>query len=108
MSFFSMTKTVIKSLFKKPATSAYPTVIREFPVGTRGEIINHQEQCIYCGICEKKCPTGAIKVVREQKIWEIDHLCCIQCRNCVEVCPKKCLEQLTKSAAVTATKKKTQ
>ncbi|MEI8347426.1 MAG: 4Fe-4S binding protein [Pseudomonadota bacterium] len=98
MSFFKMTKTVLKGLFSKPATVAYPMAKKEFPVGTRGAIINHLEQCIYCGICDKKCPTNAIKVVREPKSWKIDHLGCIQCHNCVEICPKKCLEQLTQSA----------
>jgi ech hydrogenase subunit F len=101
---FKITKTVVKSIFKKAATRRYPKEIRPPFPGTRGQIINHIDLCIFCGICDKKCPTMAIKVTKEPKHWEINHLKCIQCRNCVELCPKKCLEQLGQSAPPVAKK----
>lgn len=85
-------KTIMKSFVGKPATAMYPVVKREFYNNTRGKIGITIEDCIYCGICSKKCPTGAIKVVKPDKSWEIDRMKCIVCNYCVESCPKKCLD----------------
>jgi formate hydrogenlyase subunit 6/NADH:ubiquinone oxidoreductase subunit I len=52
----------------------------------------------------KKCPTGAIAVVRETKNWSINRFGCIQCGECVGVCPKKCLTMLQTYAESNATK----
>ncbi len=84
-------KTIMKSLAGKPATGMYPVKKREFYGNTRGRIGINIENCVYCGICSKKCPTGAIKVGRPEKVWEIDRLKCIVCNYCVESCPQKCL-----------------
>ena len=43
--------------------------------------------CIGCGICEKNCPSGAIKV--ENFNATIDQSKCTGCGICVEKCPKK-------------------
>lgn len=56
-----------------------------------GEIKCDLETCIYCGICQKKCPQDAITVVRADKTWAIDKEACISCNICLDVCPKKCL-----------------
>jgi ech hydrogenase subunit F len=91
MSFFLMAKTVLKSLFRKPATRRYPFVVRPFYKNTRGKISIEIGNCIFCGICQKKCPTAAINVGKNEKKWRIDRLRCISCGYCVESCPKKCL-----------------
>lgn len=91
MSLFSFTKTVLKSLFSKPATLMYPFVPRKFYENTRGSIAIKIEDCIYCGMCQRKCPTAALSVNKAEKSWSIDRLSCIACNYCVEVCPKKCL-----------------
>jgi len=91
MSFFAITKTLLKSLFRKPATVAYPFGPREYVKGTRGSIAIVVDQCIFCGICQKKCPTNALIVNRNDKTWTIARGRCISCGACVEVCPKKCL-----------------
>jgi ech hydrogenase subunit F len=91
--FFSLAKTVLKSLFKKPVTVQYPFGPRTYFKGTRGSIDIVIAQCIFCGICQRKCPTGAIKVDKAAKKWIINRLRCISCKGCVEVCPKKCLTQ---------------
>lgn len=92
MAFISkMGKTVINSLFKKPATLMYPVIPREFQERTRGHIEIDEPNCILCGICAKKCPTDALEVSRDNRTWAIKRMQCIQCSCCVEVCPKKCL-----------------
>ena len=48
--------------------------------------------CVYCGICAKKCPEGAITVDRATKTWEVDESKCTKCGTCVASCPKKALE----------------
>jgi len=91
MSFFAIAKTLIKSFFRKPSTVAYPFGPREYYKGTRGAVAIVVDQCIFCGICQKKCPTGAITINRNDKTWTITRARCISCAACVEVCPKKCL-----------------
>jgi formate hydrogenlyase subunit 6/NADH:ubiquinone oxidoreductase subunit I len=41
--------------------------------------------CIGCKMCEKKCPTQAIKV--DSFLASIDYNKCIVCGACVSVCP---------------------
>ncbi|MGN0316919.1 MAG: 4Fe-4S dicluster domain-containing protein [Lachnospira sp.] len=84
-------KTVLKNLFSKPATTAYPFKPKEYPERTRGHVENKIEDCITCGLCQKNCPPGAITVDRAAKTWTINRFDCVQCGYCVEKCPKKCL-----------------
>jgi ech hydrogenase subunit F len=91
MSMFRMAKTLIKNLFIKPSTKMYPIRKREFYNNTRGSISIDIQDCIFCGLCQKKCPSSAIEVTRENKRWEISRWKCVTCGACVDVCPKKCL-----------------
>jgi len=88
---FTLAKTIGKSVFRKPATLMHPEVKREYFPITRGHIYNDIEACIFCGICERKCPTHAITVTKESKEFHLRSLQCVACGVCVEVCPKKCL-----------------
>lgn len=92
MAFLKMSRTVLKSLVKRPYTVKYPfgPCIHHGEI-SRGSVQIDIEKCIFCGLCQKKCLTGAIRVEKEAKKWEIDRLKCIVCASCVEVCPKKCL-----------------
>jgi formate hydrogenlyase subunit 6/NADH:ubiquinone oxidoreductase subunit I len=102
MSLLGMTKTVLKNLFTRPATERYPYVAKEYLTGARGKVDIEIEKCIFCGICQRKCPTAAIAVTKDPKVWTIDRLRCVSCNACVEVCPKKCLALNVKySACVT-------
>lgn len=91
MSILSMSKTLFKNLIHGPYTTLYPIKSKENFEHTRGAIGITVDNCIFCGICEKRCPTGAIKVDKSRSAWSIERFQCIQCSYCSEVCPKKCL-----------------
>ncbi len=91
MQVMKFTKTVLKNLFSKPATRLYPETQRVYPQRTRGHVDIDLDNCIFCGMCQRKCPTGAILVNRNDKKWTIERFSCIQCSSCVDNCPKKCL-----------------
>ena len=94
MGTFKLGKMTLGSLFKKPATVRYPYEKREleklFP-HMRGHVVNDMDVCILCGMCQRACPVGAIKVDRKAGDWSIDPYRCIQCASCVHECPKDCL-----------------
>ncbi|MBQ5777526.1 MAG: 4Fe-4S binding protein [Oscillospiraceae bacterium] len=50
------------------------------------------DACIYCGLCAKNCPEGAITVDRATKSWVVDEEKCVKCGLCIGKCPKKCLD----------------
>ena len=84
-------KMTLRSLFGTPETILYPVVTKPAPAGLKGQIANDMEVCILCGICEKTCPSGALKVVKGDKSWSIDRFRCVQCGACTRACPKTCL-----------------
>jgi len=91
MAYFEMSRLALQWAFAKPPTTRYPFVPRRPIAGSRGRLSFTRDACVYCGVCAKKCPTGALAVNRAQKRWAIDRLLCIVCACCVEVCPKKSL-----------------
>ncbi len=88
-----MVPRALKNLASRPATRRYPYVVREPFAGARGKIQFDVSTCNYCMLCMRKCPAAAITVVRDpgQQTWSIEHLRCIACNVCVEVCAKKSL-----------------
>lgn len=90
MSVMSLAKAALKNLRSRPATRNYPQQQHEYFERTRGHI-EWDESCILCGLCERKCPTGAIRVDKPDRKWSIDRFGCIQCGSCVECCPKHSL-----------------
>ncbi len=91
MSVLSMTKTLFKNLFHGPYTVLYPIKEKEKFDRTRGKIEISIDDCIFCSMCQRRCPTGAITVEKAKATWSIEPFSCIQCGYCTEVCPKKCL-----------------
>lgn len=59
---------------------------------------NCKTGCIKCMKCEKKCPTGAIKVING--IPEVNYELCNSCGICVEGCPTKVLMLLEKKIVI--------
>lgn len=104
MGYFEMSKLALKWALSKPATSQYPFTPRQIIAGSRGQLIFTKDNCVYCNICAKKCPTGALFVNRAQKQWAIDRLRCITCGYCVEACPKKSLAMTTSHGHSTVTR----
>ena len=95
MGYFEMSKLALKWALMKPPTTRYPFEPRIPIAGSRGQLVFTKDNCVYCNICAKKCPTGALLVNRAQKKWAIDRLRCITCGYCVEVCPKDSLALAT-------------
>lgn len=103
MGSFGIFKMITGWALQRPATRLYPFVKREPYAATRGSIAIDIQKCTFCTLCQKKCPTEAILVKRQEKIWEIERLRCISCAACVDACPKKCLTMATSySPSVTA------
>lgn len=88
MSLASFKSTILHNLVSKPKTRRTE---KEYPAGTRGHVENDMDVCVLCGLCSIKCPTHAITVDKVAKTWSIRPMSCIQCRCCVDNCPKKCL-----------------
>ena len=88
MSLASFKSTILHNLVSKPKTRRTE---KEYPAGTRGHVENDMDVCVLCGLCSIKCPTHAITVDKAAKTWSIRPMSCIQCRCCVDNCPKKCL-----------------
>ncbi len=46
-------------------------------------------KCVSCGLCEKECPTRAIKINDNLPSYNIHN--CIACSQCIGTCPKKAI-----------------
>ena len=104
MAYFEMSRLALKWALSKPPTSRYPFEPRRVLARSRGRLVFTKDNCVYCTVCAKKCPTGALTVNRAQKKWAIDRLLCVTCGYCAEVCPKKSLELTTSHGAPAVTK----
>lgn len=87
----NMLKHVLKNFISRPATRLYPASERVPFERTRGRIHFENENCLYCGMCQRRCPADAIKVDRANSTWELNAFRCIVCGECVNACPKKCI-----------------
>lgn len=95
MTHLHMAKNTIRNLLNRPATLMYPQKPAKKSKITRGRLENDIERCIFCGMCQRKCPATAIVVDRPACTWEVDRYRCVVCNCCVEVCPAKCLRMET-------------
>jgi len=102
--FLRMSKIVLEWVRKKPFCKMYPVVPGKVFERTRGRVMNDASKCTLCTLCEKKCPTGAIKVDRPGGTWQINHFQCIMCNECVTNCRPGSLTMETQHAAPSVTK----
>lgn len=91
MALFKISKIILENTLKKPATLMYPKKPAKKYPETRGHITNDIKKCIFCGACQRICPTYAIYVNNKERVWEIDRMKCCTCRACIETCPVKSL-----------------
>jgi len=56
-----------------------------------GKPVYDSSKCVYCTLCAKKCPAGALTVDRANKTWTLDEDKCVACGTCAEVCPKNAI-----------------
>jgi formate hydrogenlyase subunit 6/NADH:ubiquinone oxidoreductase subunit I len=99
-----MVPSLLRSLFRRPATTKYPFVKWEMPDGFRARPVVHTENCIGCKMCVRNCPAAAIQIEdKGDKRFQatIDLGRCVYCGQCAFVCPKKTIE-LTKDFELAA------
>ena len=61
------------------------------PIAPDRVLVADLSTCVLCGLCMRRCPTGALQVDRKAGTWTIDRSSCLQCGNCVNGCPKNSL-----------------
>ncbi len=91
MPYFEMVRLALKWAVTRPPTRRYPFEPRRLIDGSRGQLVFTKDNCVYCTVCAKKCPAGALAVNRTLKRLVLDRLRCISCGYCVELCPKNSL-----------------
>jgi len=77
----------LRRIISKPFTIKYPKKKPEIADGFRGKHVWYERVCIFCLMCERSCPTGAITIDKEKKTYTIDFSKCIFCGRCEDVCP---------------------
>ena len=103
---------VLRHIFRKPATSAYPFEPARPMPEFRGRIDFDSAKCIGCQICVRVCPAKALDIVLSAEqppappppaegqpaipakkkydcVMRLSH--CVYCWQCAESCPKKAL-----------------
>jgi Formate hydrogenlyase subunit 6/NADH:ubiquinone oxidoreductase 23 kD subunit (chain I) len=86
-----MIPTLIKNITSRPKTRLYPAEERTLFPGSRGHIEFDSEKCIFCSLCEKRCPAKAIVVDRKTKTLVFYPFRCIVCEACTEACTKSAI-----------------
>ena len=101
MGVFKLGGMTLKSLFKKAPTRRYPYEKREDFARARGRIdMIDVHDCIFCGMCERKCPADSIQVDRANSRWTYWPYKCVACDSCVRACPVNDLEMLQDRAPI--------
>ena len=105
---FPFVKEAVTQLFSKPSCAMYPFTPREAPAGYRGRLSYDPDKCLGCGMCERVCAGGAIKLTKEpvedgERITlRIDLGSCTFCNTCHDFCSSKAIT-LTQNYHMVAT-----
>lgn len=60
-----------------------------YPLYVKDRKFTVSDECIGCGVCEKKCVMNNIKLVDGKPQWQGS---CTHCMACISYCPKKAIE----------------
>ena len=78
-----------------PAASSDGKAAAAAPSGIKprddGKPVQDPDKCVYCTLCAKKCPGGALEVDRAAKTWTLNEDLCVGCGTCAETCPKNAI-----------------
>ena len=74
-----------------PAPKAEAAPVAEVKPRDDVKPVQDPAKCVYCTLCAKKCPAGALTVDRAAKTWVLDEDICVGCGTCAEACPKKAI-----------------
>lgn len=84
----AMLSIVLRNLITGPVTTRYPYGPADIPEGNRGRVDWDMRPCTLCGLCQKRCPTLAVKVDRKAGTIAVEVFRCIACGVCVDACPQ--------------------
>jgi ech hydrogenase subunit F len=84
----AMLSIVLRNLITGPVTTRYPHGPADIPEGNRGRVDWDMGPCTLCGLCQKRCPTLAVKVDRKAGTIALEVFRCISCGVCIEACPQ--------------------
>lgn len=91
---------LIRNLFSRPMTVAFPHEAIPIPEGYRGEHAYDVDRCTGCTLCARVCPNRAIEMVEapegQREAYpktypQIDLGKCCFCGLCQDVCPSGAL-----------------
>ncbi|MHA1731247.1 MAG: EFR1 family ferrodoxin, partial [Promethearchaeota archaeon] len=63
--------------------------------GRLWKILRVNENCVGCGLCERNCPVGAVKLEGDKPTFSRD---CILCLRCYNFCPENAILITKKSS----------
>lgn len=102
MGVFKLAGMTLKSLVSPAPTRKYPHERREPFERTRGSIaMGNIKGCIFCSMCQRKCPANAITVDKASETWTYYPYKCVACGSCVRSCPKQVLVSCNEHPPVT-------
>ena len=86
-------KTTRKKKDEAPAEAAKPEEAAPAPAAAPqprddGKPVQDPSKCVYCTLCARNCPAGALTVDRKEKTWTLDEDLCVACGTCQGACPK--------------------